>query len=127
MRTARALGISYKRFQGWEPRTVYEYDADGRLIASRPEVEWDETERDWMLALDAWEASEVCPLCGWPREICQARETENLLEVPLPIRCHVTTAIKRAQESRGAAGGTKHDDALVWGARLKRPLLDQGG
>lgn len=119
MRTARALGVSYKRFQGWEPATVYEYDEAGRLVASRPEVEWDSTEQDWMLALDAWEQEELCPLCGWPREVCQARESENLLQVPAPIRCHVTTAIKRAQEARSAAGGNKHDDALIWGAALK--------
>lgn len=121
MRAARAQGISYKRFKGWEPRTLHEYDENGRLIASRPEVEWDETEQAWMLALDAREQEETCPLCGWPREVCQARETENLLEVPLPTRCHVTTAIKRAQEARGAAGGGKHDDALIWGAKLKAP------
>lgn len=72
-----------------------------------------------MLALDAWEREEVCPLCGWPKDVCQAPETEWLLDVPLPTRCHVTTAIKRAQEARSTEGGGKHDDALVWGARLK--------
>lgn len=113
------LGISYKRFQGWEPTTVYVYDEAGRMISSQPEVEWDQTEQDWMLAYEAWERDEVCPLCGWPKDVCQARETETLLEVPLPTRCHVTTAIKRAQDGRSSQGGTKHDDALLWGARLK--------
>lgn len=116
---AHALGISYKRFQGWEPTTTYEYDEAGRLVSSRPEVEWDETEQDWMLAYEAWERDELCHLCGWPKEICQARETETLLEVPPPTRCHVTTAIKRAQEGRAQQGGVKHEDALLWSARIK--------
>lgn len=89
------------------------------MVSSRPEVEWDETEQDWMLALGEWETSAACPMCGWPKEICQARETENLLEVPPPIRCHVTTSIKRAQTGRQASGGGKYDDALIWSARLK--------
>ena len=116
---ARALGISYKRFQGWEPTTTYQYDDTGRMVSSRPEVEWDETEQDWMLALETWERDEVCPMCGWPKEICQAREAETMLEVPPPTRCHVTTAVKRAQDARAQQGGGKHDDALIWGAQLK--------
>ena len=43
-----------KRFTGWEPATVYEYDDAGRLVASQPEVEWDDTERAWMLALEEY-------------------------------------------------------------------------
>lgn len=116
---ARTLGVSYKRFQGWEPITTYEYDDGGRMVSSRPEVEWDQTEQDWMLALDAYEAEEVCPLCGWPKAVCQARETEMMLEVPLPTRCHVMTAIGRAKDARAQQGGGKHDDALSWSARLK--------
>lgn len=72
-----------------------------------------------MTALQAWREAHVCPMCGWPREICQARETENALEVPPPTRCHVVTAIKRAQKARSSAGGGQHDDALIWGARFK--------
>lgn len=116
---AERLGISYKRFKGWEPANVYEYDDTGRLISSRPEVEWDDVEQGWMTALAKWRHDEVCPLCGWPREICQAPETEWSLEVPLPTRCHVTTAIRRAQDGRTSAGGSKHDDALLYGARFK--------
>lgn len=72
-----------------------------------------------MTALAKWRDVEVCPLCGWPRDICQAAETEWALEVPLPTRCHVTTAIRRAQEGRAASGGGKQDTALLWGARFK--------
>ncbi|MFE5309698.1 hypothetical protein [Isoptericola sp. NPDC056605] len=119
MTAARTLGISYKRFLGWEPKTFYEYDAGGRMVSSWTEVEWDDTEREWMLALAEWEASEVCPMCGWPKDVCQARDAENALEVGPPIRCHVVTAIRRAQEARPGTGVSKHDDALIWGASLK--------
>lgn len=104
---------------GWEPVTTYSYDERGRLVSSQPEVEWDDTEREWMLALESWENDELCPLCGWPKDVCQDPQTENLVQVPLPTRCHITTAIKRKQEARAAGGGGKHDDALVWGAQLK--------
>lgn len=120
---ARTLGISYKRLLGWEPTTVYEYDEAGRMVTSRPEVEWDDTEREWMLALAEWEATEVCPMCGWPKDVCQARESENALEVPPPTRCHVVTAIRRAQEARQSGPAAKHDDALIWGAQLKNPAM----
>lgn len=115
---AERLGISYKRLQGWEPRTTYEYDDGGRITASYPEVEWDETERAWMLALAAWRARHVCGLCGMPREVCQDPDAEFALEVALPTRCHVTTAILRAKAARARAPG-EHDDALLWGAQLK--------
>ena len=35
---------------GWEPRTFYEYDDDGRLVSSWTESPWDETERDLLIA-----------------------------------------------------------------------------
>ena len=116
---AERLGVSYKRFKGWEPATVYEYDDAGRLVSSRPEVEWDETEQAWMTALAAYQRDEICPLCGWPKDVCQAPESEWLIDATLPTRCHTTTAIKRAQEARAAGGGGKYDDALLWGAELK--------
>ncbi|MFR1605593.1 MAG: hypothetical protein ACLSUZ_03360 [Bifidobacterium pseudocatenulatum] len=34
------------------------------------EVEWDETERNWMRSLAEYERS-LCPMCGLPRSICQ--------------------------------------------------------
>lgn len=82
-------------------------------------MEWDEVEQDWMTALAKWRNDELCPLCGWPRAICQAPEAEWNLEVPPPTRCHFTTAVRRAQADRAAASGGKADDALLWGARFK--------
>jgi hypothetical protein len=98
---------------------VYEYDDAGRMVSSRPEVEWDEAEQAWMLALAKWERDEICALCGWPRSVCRDPMAEFNLEVPLPERCHVITAIDRQKEARAAEGGGKHDDALIWAARFK--------
>jgi hypothetical protein len=113
---AERLGVSYKRFQGWEPTTVYAYDDAGRMVSSRPEVEWDDTERAWMLALATWRDDEVCPLCGWPKDVCRDPMSEWSLEATLPVRCHVLTKIKQAQAGRESG---KFDDALLWGVRVK--------
>lgn len=99
---------------GWEPVTAYEYDDAGRMVSSRPEVEWDETERAWMLALDEYDAS-LCPLCGLPRSECQDPSAENRAEAGAPIRCHVTTARIRAQEADKRA----ESGALLWPAGLR--------
>jgi len=59
---ARALGVSLRRLQGWEPssRTEYEYDDDGRLVAATTtqEPEFGPTDHDWLVALAALEAEE---------------------------------------------------------------------
>ncbi len=103
---------------GWEPATVYEYDETGRMISSRPEVEWDETEQEWMRALAAWRDEHICPSCGWPKAICQDPMAEWYVEVPDPTRCHVTTALRRAQNAYSDRKGS-NPDGLLWGARIK--------
>lgn len=87
------------------------------MVASRPEVEWDETERGWMIALVRYRQT-LCPLCGGPRDECQSAEAENAYEGTLPVRCHKTTAMKRAQESRKDSPG-EHPDALLWGVQAR--------
>ena len=89
--------MSLKRFHGWEPATAYEYDGAGRLLLSRPEVEWDEGEQTVMLALQAYRGA-LCPLCGGPLSICTAAENEMKYDAGLPVRCHATTARGRAAE-----------------------------
>jgi hypothetical protein len=104
---------------GWEPRTVYECDDAGRLIASRPEVEWDDTEVGWMDALAWWREQALCPLCGWPKSICQdPRLSVGGVEVPPPTRCHVTTAMVAAQDSYARSAGAS-PRGLLWQARVK--------
>lgn len=88
------------------------------MVSSRPEVEWDEVERGWMLALAEWRDG-LCPLCGGPREECSSIDNENAYTVPPPSRCHKTTALERAQQARRGDSGkpnpaTKYDRALLW-------------
>jgi len=88
-------------------------------VASRPEVEWDDTERAWMLALEQYRREVLCPKCGYPREICQAPETEFALRVPPPTRCHVETALAQAQKE------SEHHtpEALIWGVQFDPKTL----
>lgn len=100
---------------GWEPTTTYEHDGAGRLVSSRPEVEWDDTERAWMLGLAEYEAT-LCPLCGLPTDQCQSAAAENLAEAGIPIRCHVATArAQRTEEYKDA----KQASALLFPAGLR--------
>src|SRR5690606_39172952 len=73
--TARRLGISLRRLNGWSPRreTTYEYDDKGRLVRSETweEPEWNELERAYMLALAEWEAGR-CQMCGGDPGECQS-------------------------------------------------------
>lgn len=54
---AHGLGISYKRFLGWTP-------------SPDDPVEWDQGERDWMMALDIYETAHKCPVCGMDTGFC---------------------------------------------------------
>lgn len=33
-------------------------------------MEWDETEREWIIALQTYENQHICPLCGMDRDFC---------------------------------------------------------
>jgi hypothetical protein len=94
---ARTLGISLRRFEGWEPTTVYEHDEAGRLVSSTPEPEWDDQQQGWMLALAALEDG-LCPICGRPKRICSDPDSEGRWQVPAPTRCHATTALVIARQ-----------------------------
>lgn len=78
------------------------------------EVEWDDTEHDWMIALAEYEAM-LCPNCGRPIEVCTDPKNELRWRVGLPTRCHATTAVLQAQE---AYAKTKHSRALMFHAEL---------
>lgn len=84
------------------------------MVESRPEVEWDDTERAWMLALAQWREGR-CSVCGGPAEECQGEGAEWRYEAAMPVRCHRMTAILRAQ----GEVDREHPQALLWGARLK--------
>lgn len=111
--------MSPKRFAGWEPAEVTEfhYDRKGRLVraVTRREVEWDDDERAWALALLEYEADK-CPGCGGQLSQTTDPTTEGRWHVPPPTRCHRCTAIAAAQEPYRE---TKHPHALLWGAVMK--------
>lgn len=94
------MGVSLKRFDGWEPVTYYAYDDDGRLASSRPEVEWDEQEQAWMLALGESEALTCTGCGGWLPETT-AIEQDGQYRPPKPIRCHCCDALAIGQKARG--------------------------
>jgi len=110
---AERLGISLRRFDGWEPveETVYEYDEQGRLVRSvtTRDSEWDDEQQGWMLALAVWRANR-CPNCG--RDIRECTDESADWHVPPPTRCHVTTALAIAQQQYYR--DSPHPHALLW-------------
>lgn len=99
--TAQKLGISLKRFQGWEPQTLtrYEYDDQGRIrhTVSTTETEWDDTQQAWMIAYHLYEADR-CSGCGgrWSETTDRKNEEAYVTEA---IRCHSCTARAIAHEA----------------------------
>ena len=68
------------------------------MIGSVLEVEWDDAEREWMLALEHHEAADLCQLCGMPRAVCRSYEIDGMVAVDSE-RCHVSAAIARKRRS----------------------------
>ncbi|GAA6124170.1 hypothetical protein BPY_22780 [Bifidobacterium psychraerophilum] len=42
-------------------------------------MEWDETERAWMLALDTYEKAHICPVCGMDTDFCHDKQQVTAL------------------------------------------------
>lgn len=104
---------------GWEPATTYSHDSDGRLASSKLEVEWDETERQWMQALAHHREETLCPLCGLPKTICRAKTTDGAVSVEFE-RCHVTAALA-AKQREVSDSEERYPESLLYSAGLKRP------
>jgi hypothetical protein len=64
---------------------------------------WDETERAWMLARQAYRREKLCPLCGMPKEVCRAMATEGKVSIEFE-RCHVTAELARKQSAHRKEG-----------------------
>lgn len=85
-------------------------------MSSQPEPEWDDAEREWMLALEHYRTEVLCPCgCGWAREVSLDPMTEMTQKVVEPTRCHIRTAMVKAQQD-----GTERPvpEALLWSVRL---------
>ena len=92
LRCAKSLNISYKRFRGWTP-------SDGDTI------EWDDTEQLWMLALDLYERTRICPLCGMDMGICHDEERFNSMFKGADVyMCFASQAREFALKRYGESG-----------------------
>lgn len=96
------------------------------MVGSHVEPEWDETERAWMLALSEWREKHLCPLCGWPKSICQDPRNEGRF-IAEGTRCYVTTAMRHAQEAARNPGdgvqASAHQDAVAWSAKPREDAV----
>lgn len=107
--------MSWRRWQGWEPRqtTAYEYDAGGRLIRSvtTREAEWDTDNRTWSVALLDHEAS-LCGDCGHSLVETTNPAYDGYYHVDEPARCYRCTAIavKAEKYHRPLADGRPSSD-----------------
>lgn len=98
---------------------MFEYDSDGRVAASSREVEWDEEQRDLMVALQEFRDTKVCPLCGGLKKFCRDMATERLIE-PTVERCYVASRIEAAQDEESADNvKVQQPKGRAWGARMK--------
>jgi hypothetical protein len=92
---AERIGISLKRFQGWEPRTFYTYE-DGVLVSSIPESEWDDQERGWMIALVEYRKG-LCQQCGGLlKETLDPKNEEGYEHLP-PARCERCVGLEKSR------------------------------
>lgn len=101
LETARAWGVPWRRFMGWEPvtRTVYRYNGTGQLIEKMTErdPEWGEDDRQAALALAGWEAG-VCSGCGGQLAETTDPKNEFRYKAKAAYRCHRCTALDQAAE-----------------------------
>lgn len=77
---------------------MFEYDDDGRLLGSRVEVEWDDDERGWMLALAEYEA-DLCGGCGGLLSDTTRPDSEGAYLIEPAVRCHKCTALSAARQA----------------------------
>ena len=97
MSLARTLGVSLKRFNGWEPSrvTTVERDDDGRIVrtVTVTEPEWDDEERGWMQALDELDG-QTCSGCGGWLPETTSLEADGKYHADHPFRCHRCDALE---------------------------------
>ena len=95
--------MTLRRFLGWEPREVTEYELDehGRVVRSVTvrEAEWDDEQRAWAVALLDLEA-DTCDGCGQSLSETTTSEAFEGYEVDDPAACQGCKALltKQRQE-----------------------------
>jgi hypothetical protein len=85
-----------KRFRGWEPATHHVYDGQW-LVRTVPDVEWDEDQQGWMLALGLYRKGR-CPGCGGDLATTTDGKNEDRFRHELPLQCFRCVAFARAGE-----------------------------
>jgi hypothetical protein len=80
------------------------------------EPEWDDVEREWMLARQHYRDVTLCHLCGMPREVCRAYDTDGMVSVTTE-RCHFAAAVARARRANEQAE-IDLPETLAYEARL---------
>ncbi|MFI9478134.1 hypothetical protein ACIG6B_30185 [Bacillus mobilis] len=121
MEAAERLGVSLKRFGGWEPVTVteYEYDEGGQLLRSwsQSESEWDEQQQAWIQALMQHRA-EFCPCgCGQRWADTTSPEEGGVQFTADRVVCRARLALletQKANETQDIIGG-----ARLWSVRKR--------
>ncbi len=126
LEAARAWGVSWRRWCGWEPTrtTTYEYDPDGRLVraVTTTEAEWDDEQRAAAYALRDYEAG-LCPGCGGVLAETTRPENEFRYKELETARCHRCVGTEVVQASYE---GDPHLSALLFHIGLP-PEEDSGG
>lgn len=79
------------------------------------EPEWSEEDQAWVLALAEYR-SYRCPSCGGDIRECADPEADDRYTVPVPGRCHATTALLIAQKKYAEQ---PQSEALLWRAERR--------
>lgn len=112
---ATRLGISLRRWSGWEPRRVTSTDEHGRTVTTT-EPEWGDDERAWVLALLELEAQR-CPGCGGHLPDTTSADHEGRYAAGPPLRCHRCSALHQRQDDY--RDDPNRAAQVVWPVRLR--------
>lgn len=89
------MGVSPRRYAGWEPRTRYRYDDHGRIIHTRPEPEWDEWDQVLVDELQNWQSD--VHSCGHHRSEQRDPDTQFVATFTVCQACAVLQDKQREQ------------------------------
>lgn len=115
LETARAWGVSPRRFFGEDPAVRLEPLGPGWRVVADPE--WNDEDRALALALTGYEAG-LCPGCRHPLEETTDPDNEFRYKAQTPVRCHRCTASSVASEAIQNSN-YYHPDALLLPIELR--------